>query len=57
MDPVTISLILQFALKYGIPAARSIVELLQKPNPTLDDWNKAFDSAEDNAKKFLAENP
>lgn len=58
MDPATIALastILSYAVKYGIPAVRQIIEVIHKPNPTLEDWNKAFDTAEINAKIFLAE--
>jgi hypothetical protein len=53
MNPALIGLLIQFALQYGIPAARDIVALLNKPNPTAEDWNTMFVNAEVNAKKFL----
>ena len=58
MDPATIALattIVSYAVKYGIPAAREIINVIHKPNPTLDDWNAAFDKATTNAKVFLDE--
>jgi hypothetical protein len=54
MNPL-IPLILEFALKYGIPAARQIVELARKPEPTLEDWNLLFDRATEHSSAFLAE--
>jgi len=53
MNPALIGLVIEFAIKYGIPAARDIVALIHKPNPTAEDWSKMFDSVESNAKKFL----
>lgn len=55
MPIALIPLILEFSLKFGIPAARQIVEMIRKPEPTVDDWDKVFDLAESNAKKFLEE--
>lgn len=45
--------ILDYAVQYGLPAARQIIALIHNPAPTLDDWNKSFDVAESNAKTFL----
>lgn len=55
MNPTLIALIIEYSLKHGIPAAREIVKLIHTPAPTLADWNAAFDAAESDAKKFLAE--
>lgn len=55
MPTSLIPIILQYALQYGIPAARDVVNLLYKPAPTLQDWNSMFDASEANALKFLAQ--
>lgn len=55
MEAPLIASILNYAVTYGIPAARKIVELIRKPDPTLEDWNRAFDAATKNAEIFLRE--
>lgn len=53
MNPALVGLVIEFALKYGLPAAREIVALIHNPNPTIADWGKVFDAAEVNARIFL----
>ena len=53
MNPALVGLVIEFALKYGLPAAREIVALLHNPAPSIADWDKMFDAAETNAKLFL----
>ena len=42
MDPATISLIAQFAIQFGIPAAQHLIALYEKPNATIEDVKAAF---------------
>jgi len=42
MDAATIALILQYTIKFGIPAGEAVVKLFQTPNPTQADWDRAF---------------
>lgn len=34
--------IIGYAVKYGIPAAISLIDTWNKPTPTIDDWKAAF---------------
>lgn len=45
MDAATISLLVQFALRYGIPAAIEISHLFQKKEATLEEVKAAFSRA------------
>lgn len=45
MNPL-IPLVLEYALRYGIPAALEIVKLVQKKEITVADWEAAFAKAE-----------
>jgi hypothetical protein len=42
LDP----LILEYAIKYGIPATLEIIKVFKKENPTIEDWEAAFKVAE-----------
>lgn len=42
MTPAMIALIAQYALEYGLPAARKLVELFRTPAPTWDQWDDIF---------------
>lgn len=53
MAAALIPLILQYALQYGIPAARDIITVLNKKDPTPEDWTNAFNNSEKNALAFL----
>lgn len=55
MDPATISLIVQFALQYGIPAARKLVELFHTEKPTTEQWEAVFAPAEKSYGDYIAE--
>jgi hypothetical protein len=47
MDPATIlfaTKLIDIALLYGFPAARKIAAAVYKPNPTLEDWEAAFET-------------
>jgi hypothetical protein len=45
MDAATIALIIQFALKYGVPAAQALLALFVKKDPTQADWDDIFAKA------------
>lgn len=46
MDPVTIGLIVQFALRYGPDAAEALVALFHKTTaPTKEEWTALFAKA------------
>lgn len=45
MEAATISLLVQFAIKYGIPAAIQIANLFQKKEATIDEVLAAFSRA------------
>jgi hypothetical protein len=44
MDPATIALIAQFALRYGPEAAMALHSLFTTANPTPAQWNTLFTS-------------
>lgn len=48
-------IIAQFALQYGIPAARELLALLRTPNPTAEQWQKVWDTAEKGYDTYLDE--
>ena len=48
----TAIVIAQFAIKYGIPAAESLVEMFRKPEPTLADWSVVFDKAKKSYEQY-----
>lgn len=46
MDPATIAIIVQFAIKYGPDAAEALVTLFSKGTPpTQEDWTALFAKA------------
>lgn len=45
MNPATISLLTQFAINFGIPAALKIAALFQKKEATIEDVIAAFSAA------------
>ena len=46
MPPIILAQLIVQLLPYGIRFAQAIIELLHTPNPTIEDWNKAFALAE-----------
>ncbi len=42
MELATVTLIAQFALKFGVPAALALAELFAKKEATIEDVRKAF---------------
>ena len=45
MSPATIALIIEFSIKYGIPAAQKIIALFEKQDATIADVQAAFAAA------------
>lgn len=54
MNPATISLLIQFAIKFGIPAAVQIAALFQKKEATIEDVQAAFGRAHKSYEDFEA---
>jgi len=48
------ALIIEFAIKFGIPAARELVKLLTVENPTIEQWEKVFAPAEKSYDDYIA---
>lgn len=46
MSEATILLLIQYGLRYGVPAVLEIIKLMKTENPTLDQVQKAFDVAQ-----------
>jgi hypothetical protein len=54
MDPATIALVAQLALKYGPPLALKFAELFEKKTVTLDDWKAVFALADKSYESYVA---
>jgi hypothetical protein len=46
MNPLAIAQLLAQLLPYGVQFANSVIELIHKPNPTLQDWQAALAKAQ-----------
>ncbi len=55
MTPEIAILIAQMLVKYGPAVAREVKLLLQKKDPTLEDWEKVFALAEKPYEAYIAE--
>lgn len=42
MSEALLITIIGYAIKYGIPAATALIDVWNKPTPTIDDWKAAF---------------
>ena len=54
MTPATISLIAQFAISFGIPAALELIELFHKKDATLEDVKATFQLAHKHYEEYEA---
>ena len=52
MNP-TVLLIAKALLDYGPAVARALAEIFQKPNPTLEDWEKVFAVSEKSYEDYV----
>lgn len=57
MSPAIITLIAQFAVEFGIPAARRLVAMYQKTDETVsvEEWNAIFDLAKKSEDEYVNE--
>ena len=56
MNPLQMSLlIVETFLRYGVPAALKVIEIFNKPDPTLADWNSLFELSQKSNEQIEAE--
>lgn len=46
-------IIIQYAIRYGLPAARALIELFSIAEPTVADWEKLFAISEKSYEDYV----